>query len=230
MAFLEAANILSDTIKGHPGLMIVWGLAGRGKSECAKKYATKMNEKAIYVHVQEDWSQTDFLAEICERINGMRPARKGYAKRVILEEFDKPPHRILIIDEADRLIMHNIEHLRDMHKLTGISIVLIGEPSIYGKLSARKRIMDLVTRVVEFGPVTEEDVILYGLKACDLRVLPDAAVEISGRIEGSWRQLLILMVDIERKCKASKLNEVTQDLVQSISDKKIAPTRGMEGK
>lgn len=228
MAFREAASVVKDTVKGQPGFMVAWGYAGRGKTECAKEYAVRTKE-AVYVRVQENWTPRAMLAAVCYEINGMQPARVDLGKHVIIEELERTP-RILLIDEADRLIPSNIEHLRDIHDETGAPIVLIGEPSLYGRLTVKRRIWERVTRVVEFGPVTDEDVVYFGMKACDLKILPDAALELVRRSKGSFRLLYHLMVETERKTKANKLKEVSLDLVESIPDRRVAPTPEKEGK
>jgi len=227
MAFREAAGVVKDTVKGQPGFMVAWGYAGRGKTECAKEYAVRTKE-AVYVRVFQSWTPRAMLATVCSEINGMNPARVDHAKRVIIEELERTP-KILLIDEADRLVPGNIEHLRDIHDETGTPIVLIGEPSLYGRLTAKRRIWERVTRVVEFGPVTDEDVVYFGMKACDLKIMPDAAGELVRRSKGSFRLLYHLMVETERKTRANKLKEVSLDLVESIPDRRVAPTPEKDG-
>ena len=187
MTFREAAGVVADTQKGQPGFLLAWGYAGRGKTECAKEYAIR-NEKATYIRVFEDWTPPVMLSAICEKLNGMRPGRMALAKQVIIEELDESK-KILLIDEADRLSIKNIEHLRDIHDETGSPIVLIGEPSIYALVKARARIWQRVTRVVEFGPVVIDDVLVFGLKACDLRIEPSAAKRVVEKCKGSFRLL-----------------------------------------
>lgn len=226
MKFRDAASVIADTQKGQPGLMLAWGRAGRGKTMCAKQYAVQ-NSDTAYVRVHENWTPRAMLARICEEINGMLPARVDQAKRIIIEELDRKPVTLLI-DEADRLIIGNVEHLRDIHDETGAPIILIGEPSIYGRVTARRRIWERVTRVVEFGPVVAEDVILFGVKACDLKIKPDAAMAMVRRSEGSFRLLYHLMVDLERRAKANNIKEITLDLVDSLPNRRMTPTTEKE--
>jgi len=82
-AFREAAIVVSDTVKGQPGLMVAWGYAGRGKTECSREYAVR-NPGAVYVRVQENWTPRAMLAKICYELNGMRPHRVDLAKQVII--------------------------------------------------------------------------------------------------------------------------------------------------
>lgn len=220
-AFREAASVVADTVKGQPGLMVVWGYAGRGKTECAREYAVRTD--AVYVRVYEDWTPRAMLSKICFELNGMQPHRVDMAKKAIVEELDRSPQPILI-DEADRLSIGNIEHLRDIHDDTGAPIVLIGEPSIYGRLTARRRIWERVTRSVEFGPVKTEDVMIFGLKACDLKIDPEAATNLVRRCEGSFRLLYHLMVDLDRKARANSITNITLDIVESLPNRRTAPT------
>lgn len=228
MAFREAANVVSDTEKGQPGLMLAWGKAGRGKTECAKEYAIR-NEKAVHIRVFEDWTPMAMLASICEELNGMRPGRMDISKRAIIEELDDSK-RMLLIDEADRLNIKNIEHLRDIHDETGCPIVLIGEPSIYAQIKARTRIWQRVTRVVEFGPVVIDDVLVFGLKACSLKIDPVAARRIVQKCQGSFRLLYHIMVELELIAKANKIKDINMDIVENLPDRRIAPTSERTGR
>jgi DNA transposition AAA+ family ATPase len=222
MAFREAANVVADTVKGQPGLMMAWGYAGRGKTMCAREYAVRTAD-AVYVRVYEGWTPRGMLARICRELNGMNPARVELAKQVIIEELDSRP-RVLLIDEADRLNTGNIEHLRDIHDETGAAIVLIGEPSLYGRLKTRRRVWERVTRSVEFGPVTDEDVVVFGVRACDLKIEAAAAGYLVKRCQGSFRLLFHLMLDLERVARANKTKEITLELVQALPDRRKAPT------
>lgn len=222
LAFREAASVLADTNKGQPGLMLAWGLAGRGKTMCAQEYAVR-EEHCIYVRVHQDWTPRAMLSAICYAINGMNPYRTDAAKKAIIEELDTRS-LIVLIDEADRLSISNMEHLRDIHDETGAPIILIGEPALYGRLTARRRIWERVTRVVEFGPVKDDDVLMFGIKACGLTIEPPAVLELVRRCQGSFRLLYHLMVDLERQAKANHSEKVSFDMIESLPDHRKAPT------
>ena len=224
--FRQAAAVVSDTAKGHPGLMVAWGLAGRGKTMCAREYAVRHPE-VIYIRVFEGWTPTAMLARICEELNGLRPRRTNQAKRMILEELDMAP-RTLIMDEADRLDNSNVEHLRDIHDETGAPIILVGEPSLYGRLTSRPRIWQRVTRVVEFGAVTTEDVVIFAMKACSLKVEPAAAVALVKRCQGSFRLLYHAMIELEQMARANKAETIPAKMIKALPDRRKAP-KGYKG-
>jgi DNA transposition AAA+ family ATPase len=189
---------------------------------CAREFAVRKSD-AVYVRVYQDWTPRAMLARICQDLNGMNPGSVALAKSVIVEELDSRP-RVILMDEADRLSNANIEHLRDIHDETGSPIILIGEPSLYGRLKARRRVWERVTRVVEFGPVTDEDVVVFGVKACDLKIAAPAAQYLVKRCQGSFRLLYHLMIDTERSARANNTKEVSLELVQALPDRRKAPT------
>jgi len=216
MAFWEAAKTISDVEKGKIGMMLAWGYSGRGKTECAKTYAIR-NENAIYIRAFEGWSPVNMLTKICEKLNNMRPMRTEIAKRIIIEEVDGRD-KILLIDEADRLTVKHIEHLRDIHDETSCPIVLIGEPSIYVQIKARVRIWRRFTQAVEFGPLANEDVMLFGLKNCGIKIVPEAARILKNKSKGSFGFLVHYMRMLEGLSKNNNIKEISPDIAKDLPD------------
>lgn len=221
--FREAISVVEDVEKGQPGLMVVWGRPGRGKTECAREYAVRTG--AIYLRVLEDWTPRAMLAKICSEINEMEPRSIERCKKIIISELDTSV-RTILVDEADRLKINNIEHMRDIHDLTGSPIVFIGEPSIYATISSRRRIWSRVTKTVEFGPIIPEDVLLLGMKAAGLKIEPAAAQKLTIRSEGDFRLLWQDVRDLERKAKANNTQVVNPDLIQTLPKRKTGPKGG----
>lgn len=220
-AFRQAIIVVEDTVKGHPGIMVVWGYSGRGKSSCVEEYA--VNTGALYLYVENQLTPLVLLQQLCRELNGMEVYQKAKAKRIIAEELDDTP-RTLLIDEADKLDINCIEHLRDIHDMTGIPLVLIGEPAIYGKLHSRARLWSRVTQTVEFGPVTTEDIVMLGVKACDLKVKPEAARLLLKRCKGDFRPLYHDLRDLEVIAASNDVQMVDVDMIQTIPERRIKPT------
>lgn len=224
IAFREAMGVVEDVEKGQPGLAVVWGKPGRGKTECAREYAVRTG--AVYLRVMEDWTPRAMLSKLCSEINDMEPGTVDRCKKIIVSELDMTV-RTILVDEADRLKVTNIEHLRDIHDLTGAPVVFIGEPSIYAVINSRRRIWSRVTRTVEFGPIVPEDVLLLGLKAADLKISPEAAHRLTRRSEGDFRLLWLDMRDLERVAKANSTQEITEEMVQALPPRKPGPKADM---
>ncbi len=223
IAFREAVSVIEDTEKGQPGLMVVWGHPGRGKTECARKYSVQTG--AIYLRVLEDWTPRGMLSQLCSEINGMEPGNVARCKRIIFKELDLRP-RTILVDEADRLKVGLIEHFRDIHDLTGTPVCFIGEQSLYATISSRRRIWSRVVRTVEFGAIELEDILLLGLRAADLKIDPVAAQKLKVRSEGDFRLLWQDVRDLERLAKANKTSKINADFVKKLKVRKPGPKGG----
>ncbi len=82
-----------------------------------------------------------------------------------------------------------------------------------------------MTRVVNFGPVIVDDVVLFGLKACGVKVDAQAANGLLKRCQGSFRLLYHDMVDLERVAKANETSDVSLELVEMLPNRRLAPGR-----
>ena len=220
--FREAIKVVEDTEKGQPGLMMVHGKAGRGKTECCRQYSIP-NRHVIYLRVMQDWTPRAMLAQLCRQINGMEPHSIEKGKRVVCEEVERGKNTI-IVDEADRLVgVGMIEHFRDIHDKTGAPVVFVGEQNLYSMIQSKRRLWSRVTQVVGFERVGAEDIILFGLQAADLKIEPAAAQRIAVRSDGDFRLIWQDVRWLETMSRANKINEITLKMVDDIPSRKIGP-------
>ncbi len=226
-AFRESLAVLEDVEKGQPGLAVVWGQAGRGKTVCAREYAVRTG--AVYLRVFEDWTPRAMLTTLCRELNGTEPRTVERCKLVACESLEHS-QRAVLVDEADRLRIGLVEHFRDLHDMTGAPIVLIGEEHLFATLSARRRLWSRVTQTVEFGAVGAEDVMIFGLKAADLKVDPEAAKKLTHRAGGDFRYVRVDMVDLERMCKANGTKQVDARMIDQLPGRKMGPRASLKGK
>lgn len=225
-AFREALSVLSDSKKGQPGLGVVWGQAGRGKTECCREYAVRNG--SLYLRVMQDWTPRAMLAAICYEVNGANPHRADIAKRSAVQflEAEQVP---LIVDEADRLRPNLIEHLRDIHDLSGAPVVLVGEEALLPMIESRRRLWSRVTQSVQFGPIQAEDVLLFALKSAALKVSPEAAQEIRQRANGDFRLVWRDIQALERMARTNKLEQVGADVVKCLPSHRQVRVRTQNG-
>lgn len=212
-AFRGAMAVLSDAQKGQPGLGVVWGRAGRGKTECSREYAVRTG--CLYLRVMQDWTPTAMLSAICYEVNGSDPRRTDVAKRTVIQ-FLEAEGLPLIVDEADRLKPNLIEHLRDLHDESGAPVVLVGEETLLPMMESRRRLWSRTTQCVEFGPIESEDILLFGLRAANLKLSPEAAAEVKRRADGDFRLVWRDVQTLERIARANKLEQVSLDVIQSM--------------
>jgi hypothetical protein len=218
--FREALWLLEDTERGQPGIGVVWGQAGRGKTVCAREYAVRTD--SVYLRVMEDWTPRAMLAALCRELNGSEPASTERCKRLACEEIERQKKTVLV-DEADRLPIGLLEHFRDIHDMTGAPIVLIGEEHLFPTLSARKRIWSRVTQAVEFRPISIEDIVLFGLKAAELRIDPEAAGRIAARSGGDFRLVWTDVQGLEQMARAAGVKAVDAKMAESLAARRLGP-------
>jgi len=211
--FRKAVSLLEDMEKGQPGFMVAYGRAGRGKTFAAQNYFAEHG--GIYIQVWQGWTQTAFLQQLCFEVNGTRPRSSNACKIRIVEELSKEK-RTIFVDEADRLHIHRLEDLRDIHEATGAPVVLIGEEELLGMVSSQRRLWSRVTQEVKFGPVSGTDIISFALEAADLVVEPDASALIKQRSGGDFRVVRNLIQDLEEMAKARETNTITVKMVRSL--------------
>ncbi len=225
-AFRQALWVLEDTQRGQPGLCVTWGQAGRGKTFCGKEYAVRTS--AVYLRVMEDWTPRAMLAALCRELNGSDPFSTERCKKVACEELERQQKTVLV-DEADRLPVGLVEHFRDIHDVTGVPIVLIGEEHLFPTLSARRRLWSRVTQTVEFKAITVEDIVLFGLKAADLRLDPEAAARIAARSSGDFRLVWTDVQGLEQMARAAGTKQADLKMVEALPPRRLGPKPARKG-
>ena len=219
--FREAMGVLEDVEMGQPGLGLVWGRAGRGKTEAAREYAVRTG--AVYLRVMEGWTPRGMLAALCKEITGTEPRTTEACKNTLMDAFGRF-RRLVLVDEADRLRrVEMIEHLRDVHDETGAPIVLIGEEHLHAMISARRRLWSRVTQTVGFGPISVEDIILFAGRAAGLKMRPDAAGAVEKRSGGDFRLIYLDIRDLERMARTNHTDEIAMEMVQALAHRRPGP-------
>lgn len=220
--FIETENVtrfqssvarLEDMENGQPGIALAWGQAGRGKTWALDNYYAENG--GVRIDVWEDWTQAAFLQALCFEVCGLRPRGVNVCKVKIVEALQKHP-RTIFVDEADRLHIKRIEDLRDIHRASGCSIVLVGEEELLGLLGERRRIWSRVTQEIEFRPVTSEDIVHYALIAGDLDVTPESCSLIAQHTDGDFRLVRNMVQMLEQAAKAKQTSVVDTPMVRAV--------------
>lgn len=211
--FQTAVARMEDYENGQPGISLAWGQAGRGKTVAVENYYAEHG--GIYLDVWEDWTQAAFLQALCFEVCGLRPRGSNLCKVKIVENLRNDP-RTIFVDEADRLHIKRIEDLRDIHRATGCSVVLVGEEELLGLLSERRRIWSRVIEEIEFKAVSVMDISQYGIAAADLDLTPEACSLILKHSEGDFRLVRNMMQMLEQAAKAKQTDVADAPMVQAV--------------
>ncbi len=169
----------------------------------------------IFLRVLEGWSQFSFLQALTYEVSGERPNNTTRCRNRILDALTESPQSI-IVDEADRLHMGRIEDLRDIHDMTGCPIVLVGEEGFYPKLHARRRVYSRIVDVVDFAPISPDDVMFFGLQAAALDITPEACHKLSTLAKGSFRVVYGYILHLEDYAKAQQTNNIDIKAIKTL--------------
>jgi hypothetical protein len=218
----EALSVVEDNERGQPGLVCFYGEPSVGKTTFSTHYAS--HTLAIYLRVLQNWTPRAMLAALCREtgaaeFNSVERCKLSFCKelerRQEKKESDKSP--TIFIDEADRLNVDLVEHCRDVHDLTGAPIIFVGELRLPRILESKARLWDRVQQIVKFTPIQTEDIILYALKACDLRLDPEAGQALARKTDGKFRRIRNELVRLEQMARAAGTKQVDAKMVAAMN-------------
>ena len=208
--FLQVANVrnlvnalaqLRTRDFGVPGLGIVIGPPGRGKTESAIWYAANKNARYILANTvwTPRWMMNDFylLAKGLRQGPKIGTTQKAWELTLPLLEGNPEP---ILIDEADRLCrdIKLLEMVRDIHDRTGVPIVMIGTDVLAGRLAQHDRFWRRVTASVEFEPLSAEEIRLAVHKLAGLQLDQAGAQAITLHTKGQFGELMKALPAIKK--------------------------------
>lgn len=131
---------------------------------------------------------------------------------------------LIIVDEADRLKMSSLEHLRDMYDRKQIGLILIGMPGIEKRLARYPQFYSRVGFVHHFRPLSKDEmkfILEQKWEQLGIKLQPDdftdaealaAVIRITG---GNFRLIQRLCTQIERILQINELRTVTKEVVET---------------
>ena len=134
---------------------------------------------------------------------------------------------LVIVDEADRLTIKSLEHLRDMADRHGFGLILMGMPGLEKRLARYAQLYSRIGFVHEFKPLTETEMrLLLATHAGDFGISFDPAqldaIEAQAAViritRGNFRLMERLFAQMRRIMTLNRVEEVTADIVQAARD------------
>jgi len=200
MRLRVAGNALLGRAYGMPGMGLVYGPTGAGKTTAITWYINQCN--GVYVRAWAVWSPSAMLEAISSELD--LPKQRSLAAMAAaivrkLEETGRP----LFIDEADYVIDNKkmVETLRDLHDMATVPVILIGMEGIHRKIQQRKQVSGRLAQWVRFEPCDVEDARTLADGLCEIIVDDDLLETLHKKTRGLARNITVGLSRIETRGK-----------------------------
>jgi len=203
----EAHDALINRSMGMPGMGLIWGPTGFGKTIATTWLVNQCH--GVYVRALATSTPLSLLGAIGRELDlEPRGSCANQVEQIVqkLAETGRP----LFIDEADYIIdsKRMTETLRDIHDLAIVPVVLVGMAEIRRKITQRQQLSGRIAQWVEFGAASAEDARLIADTLCEVTVADDLLANLHAASGGSIRLMVVGLQRIEQHARARGLADI----------------------
>lgn len=206
----QAGEALRARVPTAPGIALVWGPTGAGKTTAAAWYANQVD--AICIRATATWTPSAMLAALCRELEMQPLSSSSRMLDAIAQQLSKD-NRPLFIDEADYLMSTKklSETVRDIHDISLAPLILIGMAELKRKVIHREQLAGRVGQWVEFGPATFEDAKSLAKHVCEVEVDDDLMQQLYEIARGSMRHMVVGLSHIENYARLLGSERMTSE-------------------
>ncbi|MBB4465475.1 AAA family ATPase [Rhizobium ruizarguesonis] len=205
----QVAMEIKNRPAGVDGLGVFFGPSGYGKSRASMFVQNK--ENAVYLEVFDFWTKKTFCEKLLTELGIDKP--KGTIAKMMdqaLIHLQDDPDRLLVIDEADKLVDKGmIELVRDLYKGSRCPVLLVGEERLPDKLAAYERCQN---RVSAFGMAMPADLDdarkLAAVYQPNIRIADDLLQQIVERTKGNTSRIVATLQSVGQYAKQHAAVEI----------------------
>ena len=211
--FITMMNNLQNRAEGVPGMGLVYGEPGLGKTQAIKWWAFKND--AILIRCNQMMSARWLLKEILDYMSEIKPYSISDSFDEVIRNLILTP-RILIVDEVDYLTMDknkSIEILRDIHDKTNIPVVLVGMTNAHSRLKKFSHLYDRLSEIVKFERFSKADIKTIVKELSEIE-LTDYAIKYIYSNLNRFRQIVKVINKAETIAKANGLSSIDEILIK----------------
>lgn len=212
--FVSTLANLQNRAKGVPGMALVYGEPGLGKTQAALWWVANNQEDAIYVSTTQSMTTKWLLEEIIRELGDSPFYRTSEIFEQIVRELIKRP-KVIIVDEIDYLAHEKstIEMLRDIHDRTHTPIVLIGMTYADKKLKRYRHLYDRLSEILQFQKFPFEDTKNLINELSEVK-FDNSAIEYMQNCDNRFRQIVKIIDKAESFAKSNEITLIAQKDVQ----------------
>ncbi|HGY9637920.1 TPA: ATP-binding protein [Pseudomonas putida] len=192
---------------GLPGLVVMYGPSGLGKSVAASFTANQ--HRAYYVECRDTWSKKAFLIAVLKDM-AIAPGRTmGDMMDQIAEQLSRSM-RPLIVDDVQYMLDKSIANiLTDLYNASQGTIVLIGEERVPASLSKLERLHNRVMEWVPAQPASVDDLVeLSQTNYPDLEIAEDLLEDLCRATRGCLRRAAVNLYKVQSEAAANMWSRV----------------------
>ena len=211
--FITMMNNLQNRAEGVPGMGLVYGEPGLGKTQAIKWWAFKND--AILIRCNQTMSSRWLLKEILDYMSEIKPYSISDSFNEVIRNLILTP-RVLIVDEVDYLTMDknkSIEILRDIHDKTNIPVVLVGMTNAHSRLKKFSHLYDRLSEIVKFERFSKADIKTIVKELSEIE-LTDCAIKYIYSNLNRFRQIVKVINKAETIAKANGLSSIDEILIK----------------
>jgi len=208
--FINLMNNLQNRADGVPGMALVYGEPGLGKTQAVLWWATHNN--SVFIRSTNLMSGRWLLEELVEELGEVPLYRSADLFRQSVRQLKHEP-RVIIVDEIDYLASDTnaIETLRDLHDKTNVPIVLVGMAMAHKKLMRYRHLFDRVSEKLKFEAFNQADIKAIVEQLCEVE-MTECAINFIYSKSNRFRQIVRFIYKAEQIAHAngiSLLDEIT---------------------
>ncbi len=203
----SAYQALESRPLNTPGMGLVWGETGRGKTTATTWLINRCN--GVYVRALALWNASSMLRAIAEELDlDTKGTRTALEVRVIekLAETQRP----LFVDEADHIVGNEqmMETLRDIHDLSTVPVLMVGMGQMRKKVARYAQLENRIMHWIEFAPCDREDAVTMAKGMCDVEIDEALLHKLIDMTRGEIRRLVVGLAQIEDEAKSRGLSKI----------------------
>lgn len=217
--FVTLTNNLINRAEGVPGLALVYGEPGLGKSRVVTWWAA--NNDAILVSAKQSMTPRWLLEEIVKEIGDIPLYKTSDLFEQIVKALIREP-KIIIVDEIDYLANEKcaIEILRDIHDRTKTPIIMIGMAYANKTLKRYKHLYDRFSEILQFTSFSLAEINKLITELSEVKFSQEA-ISYVYQTGCGFRQIVKLINKAESVAEANDLTEINLKCITNLLRKEF---------
>ncbi|MDW3711920.1 MULTISPECIES: AAA family ATPase [Pseudomonadaceae] len=192
---------------GLPGLVVMYGPSGLGKSVAAA--CTANQHSAYYVECRDTWTKKAFLLAILREMSIIPARTLSEMVDQVAEQLSRSG-RPLIIDDVQYLLEKAAANvLTDIYNASQGTIVLIGEEGVSTSMVRLERLHNRVLEWVPAQPASLADVRRLAASSYPkLQIADDLLADLLKQVKGCLRRVAVNLHRLNSECTAKGMTQV----------------------